>query len=102
MITLLLIGLICNFFPTYVAIARRHNNCGSIFVLNLFLGWTLIGWVVALVWSFSSQSSHVVPKETVPDPSPKWDRTAIYKTEKPRPVIATKLGNFSSSFSEKD
>ena len=29
-------------------------NEGAIFVLNLFLGWSLIGWVVALVWALSS------------------------------------------------
>ena len=38
------------FFPTIVAVMRSHNNTLSIFVLNLFLGWTFIGWVVALVW----------------------------------------------------
>ncbi|WP_231969555.1 superinfection immunity protein [Polynucleobacter necessarius] len=25
-------------------------NIGAIFALNLFLGWSLIGWVIALVW----------------------------------------------------
>jgi hypothetical protein len=26
-----------------------------IFVLNILLGWTFLGWVVALVWSFTAQ-----------------------------------------------
>lgn len=37
--------------PTMVAWTSNNKNTGAIFALNLFLGWTLIGWVVALVWS---------------------------------------------------
>ena len=40
--------------PMVVAICRKHHNATSIVVLNLFLGWTFLGWVVALVWAFSS------------------------------------------------
>lgn len=42
------------FPPTIVAWVRRHPNRLSIFLLNLLLGWTLIGWVVALIWSASA------------------------------------------------
>jgi uncharacterized paraquat-inducible protein A len=41
------------FLPAIVASARGHHNSGSIFVLNLFLGWTLIGWVIALAMACS-------------------------------------------------
>ncbi len=37
--------------PTGIAVGRKRSNTGAIFVLNLFLGWTLIGWVIALIWS---------------------------------------------------
>ena len=37
------------FLPTYVGWSKR--NAVAIFMLNLFLGWTFFGWVVALVWS---------------------------------------------------
>ncbi len=39
------------FLPTIIALARRQRNTLAIFLLNFFLGWTFIGWVVALVWS---------------------------------------------------
>lgn len=42
------------FLPSLIASKRRHRSGGSVFVLNLFLGWTLIGWVVALAISLSS------------------------------------------------
>lgn len=34
--------------PTWVAIMRGVPHMGSVLVINLFLGWTLVGWVVAL------------------------------------------------------
>ena len=39
------------FFPFLIALKRDHVDSTAIFVLNLFLGWTFIGWVVALVWA---------------------------------------------------
>jgi len=39
------------FVPMGVAIARKHRNTGAIVALNLFLGWTMVGWVLALVWA---------------------------------------------------
>lgn len=43
--------LVLYFIPTIIAFFRQHNNKLAIFLLNLFLGWTLLGWVIALVWS---------------------------------------------------
>ena len=40
------------FIPSFIARKKKHLD--GIFYLNYFLGWTLIGWVGALVWSVSS------------------------------------------------
>ena len=45
--------LILYFVPWLIALMRDHNNIGSILVVNLFLGWTVIGWIVALAWACS-------------------------------------------------
>lgn len=50
-VLLLIIGLALYFVPGIIAGARGHNNFVAILVLNLFLGWTLLGWVGALVWA---------------------------------------------------
>jgi hypothetical protein len=42
----LLIGLY--FLPTLVAVSRKVTNQGSVAVINIFLGWTMLGWVIAL------------------------------------------------------
>ncbi len=44
------------FLPTVIAAGRRKRNAGAIFVLNLFLGWSLIGWVLALVWACAHET----------------------------------------------
>jgi len=41
------------FVPSILAMIRHHHQRSAIFVLNIFLGWTIIGWVGALVWSFT-------------------------------------------------
>jgi len=44
----LFVLLFVYFLPSLIAGRRKVPNAGSVFVLNLFLGWTLIGWVIAL------------------------------------------------------
>jgi Superinfection immunity protein len=39
------------FLPSLIALARSKRDIAGIILLNLFLGWTMIGWVVALVWA---------------------------------------------------
>jgi RsiW-degrading membrane proteinase PrsW (M82 family) len=50
---LILIGAVIAlyFLPTIVASNRSHQSRGSILVINLFLGWTLLGWVLSLAWA---------------------------------------------------
>jgi hypothetical protein len=46
-----LIGFFFYFLPAIVAYHRKHPKAGSILLLDFLLGWTLIGWCVALVWA---------------------------------------------------
>lgn len=39
------------FLPFLIALLRGHRNVFGVFVLNLFLGWTMLGWIAALAWS---------------------------------------------------
>lgn len=49
------VGIIVAYsLPTIVAGARGHQSTGGIFLLNLLLGWTLLGWIIALIWSASA------------------------------------------------
>lgn len=37
--------------PFLIAVRRKHRNVVALGALNLLLGWTILGWVGALVWS---------------------------------------------------
>ena len=52
LIPLFLIGLVIYFLPSIIAAFRRHPSALAIFLIDLLLGWTFIGWVGALIWSF--------------------------------------------------
>ena len=43
------------FIPGIVASARHVPNQASVWIINIFLGWTLVGWVVALAMAARSQ-----------------------------------------------
>ena len=54
---LLILPGICSmllyFLPYLHANKKNHPQEHAIFILNLFAGWTIIAWVIALVWAFT-------------------------------------------------
>jgi len=58
-----LFGCFFYFLPVIVAVSRKHNNAAAIGVLNFFLGWTIAGWIVALVWSMTDNVKRVELQE---------------------------------------
>ncbi|MCX5412237.1 superinfection immunity protein [Streptomyces sp. NBC_00059] len=53
-LVVLLVGVPLYFLPAIVAAGRKVTNVGSVFVINLLLGWTFVGWVVALAMAMKS------------------------------------------------
>ena len=39
--------------PVYIAKLRHKRNWPAIWVLTMFLGWTGIGWIIALIWALT-------------------------------------------------
>jgi Superinfection immunity protein len=48
---IILVGLISYFIPTIVARVRKTPRPVAIFLVNLVFGWTVLGWIAALVWA---------------------------------------------------
>jgi hypothetical protein len=44
-------GFVLYFLPSIIALARSKRDTLAILLLNFFLGWSVIGWIVALVWA---------------------------------------------------
>jgi len=53
-------GFVMYFLPSIIAIVRSKRDIAGIVLLNFFLGWTMIGWVVALVWALKTDTVVVV------------------------------------------
>lgn len=50
-LALVFAGTVLYFLPTAIAKIRKHPKILVIFVLNSLLGWTFVGWAIALAWS---------------------------------------------------
>jgi hypothetical protein len=66
-LTLLLVAMIvpfalalCYMTPAAIALKRRHPQKDTIRAVNLFLGWTVIGWLAAWIWALSAGDRSVV------------------------------------------
>ena len=42
---------------TPALLGRKKRNALAIFCLNLLTGWTVIGWVAALIWAVSYEKA---------------------------------------------
>jgi hypothetical protein len=47
---LLAAGVMIYFMPAIMAFNDTHPKRVAILLLNLFLGWTLVGWIAAMIW----------------------------------------------------
>ena len=70
LVIMLLLGIYT--LPIWVALLRGSDKTAPVVVVNLFLGWTLVGWVVALamaVWRIESPPSGGSPEAPRYEPS---------------------------------
>ncbi len=54
---IIILALSIYFLPSIIG--RKHRNFSSILLLNLFLGWTFIGWIVSLIWAVSKEKKEL-------------------------------------------
>ena len=55
-----------HFLPAIISGVRHTRNFGWILVVNIFLAWTVIGWIIALVWACLDQPSYLPPPGPYP------------------------------------
>jgi RsiW-degrading membrane proteinase PrsW (M82 family) len=54
---LVVISLAFYFLPFIITERRRHKNKLAILLTNLLLGWTVLGWIAALIWSTTDNTT---------------------------------------------
>lgn len=67
-----------HFIPTLVGVYRASHSRIGIFVLNLVLGWTVIGWFAALVWALTSEREGRSPRKSEEEARP-YKKAALVK-----------------------
>lgn len=50
-VAVVFISAVAYLLPSLVAWYRAHHNALAIGLLNLLLGWTVVGWIGALIWA---------------------------------------------------
>jgi len=78
--------LILYFAPALMAV--RKKGAAGIVALNLLLGWTVLGWIIALVWALAAPRSLARPL---------WDswfyrRWESFQLSDPTPIAASTPG----------
>lgn len=65
------VGAAFYFLPSIVALIKKAPSKISVIIINLFFGWTFVGWVVALAMAFRDpQPPQQVNVYNQPPPSP--------------------------------
>lgn len=70
-------GLALYMLPTVEAYSRKYENAQTVALVNVLLGWTILGWLVAYIWSFRNP-----PIVTLQSAAPPQQVTPALNTEK--------------------
>ena len=62
-IIFVIVGVPLYFFPAIIAWYRQHPRLEVVFLVNALVAWTVVGWLVTLLWSFSGPGAAESPSE---------------------------------------
>ena len=71
-ILVIVVAIAAYWVPALVALIRQRQipNVASVIVINAFLGWTVVGWVVALAMAVRSRPQPAYPPPYYGGPYP--------------------------------
>lgn len=68
------------FLPTIIAVVARRRNAVLVAIVNTMLGWSFVGWIVALVMAIARDPQpHIVVINQSPRPTPVTYEDATYR-----------------------
>jgi hypothetical protein len=65
-VAIVTVALWAFFYPTIVAFKRGTHTRWWVLVLNLFFGWTMVGWFICLLWAYGPTTAdlqYVIERE---------------------------------------
>ena len=75
--------------PIYEARANQHPNLAAIALVNIFLGWSLLGWVVAVVWAYKKPEPTIdIARPVLQRPAPTSGLQQTHRETKRCPYCA--------------
>jgi len=77
----LVLSLVLYFMPSIVAKRRKHPQTKSIFLFNLVLGWSVLGWLFFMIWAFDGIRVGRPVTLVYPTPSPTPESPGTTKIE---------------------
>jgi|GEM_PF-1275165 len=84
----LIVLLAIYFLPWIIAAANQRPNAKAIFLTNLLLGWTLIGWIAVMVWAFKARTPVSQVKSNATSKETEGDRTTSVSVMRPHPAMS--------------
>ena len=78
------IGTVLYFLPTIVALTLHRRNAAAVVLINVLLGWSFVGWIVALILALTREPEPVqaVQAHTAPSPAPGHDLMELPESER--------------------
>ncbi len=52
--------IILYILPGIIASVRKHSSAVAIWLVDIFLGWTVLGWFIALIWAGTNTGNTIV------------------------------------------
>lgn len=69
-VALLVLGICVYFLPSMLALHRNCHATSWIVMVNVLLGWTILGWFAVIGWAATGKVDAIPPTITTPPGNP--------------------------------
>jgi Superinfection immunity protein len=78
---LICLALVFYFLPAIIANIRGTEHQTAIGLINFFLGWTVLGWLAALIWAIVEKPTELAPTVSLDNYEYIWEKQQREKME---------------------
>ncbi len=80
----LMLGLAIYMIPSIIALAKRNKRT-KVILFNIFLGWTVVMWIISLVWACKREEkpAEQPPYQPYPPQQPQYQAPQYQAPQQP-------------------